>query len=309
MDYIEVALEVAENFEEELEAICMDFGSMGTALYSRTAFDKLPENNGSLKMKKFRDNLPERPILMAYFSNYKEIDALIKYLTINCKAYFETDKLRIIAIEEKDNAAWQTTWKAYYKPIQISRFMHIIPSWHEENKHDEEVSLKIYLDPDQAFGSGDHPTTALALQLLSTYIKKSSKVIDVGTGSGILAIAASKLGASKVLATDIDDKAIAIAKANAEKNLVEPMISFKVADGIGEITFQADLIIANILAPILLSVIDEANYLLNPGGQLILSGIYGPAIKEIEDSVEKAGFHIIQKNQVNDWYGLYVVKR
>jgi ribosomal protein L11 methyltransferase len=156
------------------------------------------------------------------------------------------------------------------------------------------------LDPEMAFGTGSHPTTALMLQLLEAYIRGGEQMIDVGTGSGILAIAARRLGVSAVLATDVDDIAVANAEANLALNPVD-QITVQANDLLTGITTQADIVCANILAEVLVPLIPQVPSVLKPGGVCLLSGIYYDKEATIKESLAAAGLTVVEERRRGEW--------
>lgn len=173
-------------------------------------------------------------------------------------------EVTIRQVQEED---WANAWKAYYRPEQVGPFL-ITPSWLSPVL--PPGAIEIRLDPGMAFGAGTHPTTQLCLALLPQTVKPGALVYDIGTGSGILAIAAAKLGA-KVMAVDRDPVAVAVAAANFARNRVA--IPARTGDLLSGLTLPADLIIANILAEVVITLIPQAMQRLKPGGALLVSGI------------------------------------
>lgn len=169
-------------------------------------------------------------------------------------------------LETIEDADWVRLTQAQFEPLQISPRFWITPSWHNAPS-DAEIALQ--LDPGLAFGTGGHPTTRLCLRWLDRNIKGGERVLDYGCGSGVLAIAAIKLGAAVALGTDIDHNAISASRANAAVNAVAA--SFEAPDALGD--FRADIVLANILAKplqVLAPLLADRCY---PGGMLVLSGI------------------------------------
>lgn len=180
-------------------------------------------------------------------------------------------------VQEED---WANNWKAYFKPTKVGERLVVVPSW--EPYELAEGELPLYLDPGMAFGTGTHATTALCLRQLEGVVKEGARVLDVGTGSGILAIAAARLGAAQVHAIDIDNVAVEVAKENAAKNGV--MISIAQGELAAVEDQNYDLIIANIIASIIIEILPEAVPRLKEGGYFLCSGI----IAEKKEQVLKA---------------------
>lgn len=197
---------------------------------------------------------------------------------------------------------WASEWKKYYHPARITRFLTIVPEWskYQPQQPNEQI---IRLDPGEAFGTGTHPTTQLMLQLLEASIRGGEDMIDVGTGSGILAIAARLLGVEHVLATDVDDIAVKNAQSNIALNPVDN-IQAQASDLLSNVSATADLIVANILAEVLLPLIPQLPAHLKPHGTVLLSGIFHDKVTTVTEKLAAAGFTVHYRWQSGDWYGL-----
>ncbi len=205
------------------------------------------------------------------------------------------------------NEDWMESWKKYYNPIKIGKRLLILPAW-LENPYLERVAIKI--DPSMAFGTGTHPTTQLCMLLAEEVMKQNMNVIDVGCGSGILSITVLKLGAKRALGVDLDYPSIVATKKNAEINQVQE----KIEVGTGSVTEilagnfsykRAELVMINILAPIIIRLFDNGlSKLIKKNGFLILSGILDHQSDEVIEKAENTGLQLIKKEMINDWVGL-----
>ncbi|MBN2550943.1 MAG: 50S ribosomal protein L11 methyltransferase [Anaerolineales bacterium] len=214
---------------------------------------------------------------------------------------------------------WAESWKQHYHPIQIGKRLIVIPAWLEPSTNDR---IPVRIDPGMAFGTGTHPTTQLCLEFVEAILTSSqddpapqrAEVIDLGCGTAILAVAALKLGAARALGVDIDPEAIKAAVENAASNSVLEHLELGVGslDEIlrGDFSLRtADLVLANILAPVLVRLLDEGlGQLLNPAGQLILSGILAEQSAEVEEAAAKNGLWLVEKRQLGDWVALRVAR-
>ena len=198
-------------------------------------------------------------------------------------------------IREED---WANNWKQYYHGFAASERIFIYPIWEQP---EDGYPIAIGLDPGMAFGSGTHETTELCLQALEKYSKAGNRVLDVGTGSGILAIAAAKLGAAEVLAIELDENAVKVAKENVEYNGVIPKVEVRVgnlADGVSE---KYDIIVANILADVICVLAKDVKKLLNPQGIFITSGIIADKTDMVKRALTEAGLTVTEVTEKGEW--------
>lgn len=204
-----------------------------------------------------------------------------------------------VSLAEISEEDWANSWKNYYKPEKVGEKIVIVPSW--EHYEPQEGDVIIRLDPGMAFGTGNHPTTALSLRFMEKYLEPHSKVIDVGTGSGVLAIAAAKLGADHVLALDIDPMAVKIAQQNIAENGVGDKVEARYNDLLAGIKEKAHFIVANIVADVILALTPQAEERLYPGGYYVVSGIIQERWPEVQEALERAGLTIVEKRQEGQW--------
>ncbi|MGG3915561.1 50S ribosomal protein L11 methyltransferase [Rossellomorea vietnamensis] len=212
-----------------------------------------------------------------------------------------------VEISEVNEEEWATAWKKYYHPVKISDKFTIVPTWEDYTPvHSDELIIE--LDPGMAFGTGTHPTTVMCIQALERIVKEHDTVIDVGTGSGVLSIASALLAADQVRAYDLDEVAVRSARLNVKLNKVQETVSVDANNLLNGVTGQADVIVANILAEIILRFTEDAYELVKPGGYFITSGIIQPKKQEVRDSLEVAGFHIEEIMVMEDWVAIIAVK-
>ena len=205
---------------------------------------------------------------------------------------------------------WMAAWKKHYHPIPVGERLLVLPAW-LESEYPERIAVRI--DPSMAFGTGTHPTTQLCMELLERYTVVNRLVIDVGCGSGILSIAAIKLGASHALAVDIDSQAVRSTRENAEANQVLAQIE----TGQGSVTEiiagnfsirQSPLVLANILAPVIIRLFAAGLAdLVTPGGTLILSGILDRQADEVVNTAVTYGRNELERRQITDWVAIALI--
>lgn len=218
----------------------------------------------------------------------------------------------VVTVDEVEDEDWQSNWMVHYQPQQLSRYLTIVPIWEQYEAREGEQC--IYIDPGLAFGTGNHPTTQLGAQALELVLRGGERVIDVGTGSGILAFIAERLGSQYVAGYDLDPQAIESAQQNLqyqyERHAVRDSseIVFEVNDLLQNVTTSADVIVANILPHILVQMLDDAYKLLTDDGYLILGGILDEKALEIEVALARHDFVIEQKTMRQGWVG-YIAKK
>lgn len=207
-------------------------------------------------------------------------------------------------IEDQD---WMSSWKEHYHPIAIGQKMMILPAW-IESPDPSRIAVKI--DPSMAFGTGTHPTTQLCMEFVEQETRPGMQVIDVGCGSGILSIAAIRMGASHALAVDIDPLSVRATRENGERNGVLEEIETgqgSVAEILaGQFSLRsAPLVLANILAPVILRLFDAGLAdLVAEDGTLVLSGILEPQADEVIAKAQAGGFSLVEKKQMLDWVAM-----
>src|SRR5690606_29877005 len=196
----------------------------------------------------------------------------------------------------------------YYHPVKISDKFTIVPTWEEyEPQSDEELIIE--LDPGMAFGTGTHPTTIMCIQALERFVKKGDVVIDVGTGSGVLSIAADLLKAKKVISLDLDDVAVTAARINIKLNKVQDVVTVSQNNLLDGVDQQADVIVANILAEVIVRFTDDAYERLKSGGFFITSGIIKQKRNEVEEALKSSGFIIEEILTMEDWVAIIAKKQ
>ncbi|RAS77903.1 50S ribosomal protein L11 methyltransferase [Priestia endophytica] len=215
--------------------------------------------------------------------------------------------LNKVTISEVHEEEWATAWKKYYHPVKISQRFTIVPTW-EDYEPVSTDELIIELDPGMAFGTGTHPTTVMSLQALEATVQKGDTVIDVGTGSGVLSIGAALLEASHVRAYDLDEVAVKSARENIELNSVNEVVTVGQNNLLNDVEGQADIIVANILAEIIVRFVDDAYKLVKNGGTFITSGIIMTKKEEVKEALTKAGFLIEEVMVMEDWVAVIAKK-
>ena len=205
-------------------------------------------------------------------------------------------------VEQED---WQNGWRKYYHPMDVGQRLAIVPSWQDYDTD----RVKLILDPGLAFGTGGHETTNLCLEVLDERVKGGERVLDIGTGSGILAIAALKLGAAVAEGVDIDPVAVRTAGENAALNGIgQDTYTVRIGDVLGDAVLRADLgggwqmVVANIVADVIIGLSPLVRPMLAPGGLFLCSGIIDDRAQEVADRLRENGWEILETRSAEGWF-------
>jgi ribosomal protein L11 methyltransferase len=203
-------------------------------------------------------------------------------------------------VDEED---WSESWKTYFQPLRVTDRVVIKPTWRSFDPGPGDVVLE--LDPGMAFGTGSHATTAMCIQLLERYLFPGATLLDVGTGSGILLVAGGKLGAGRMVGIDHDPVAAAIARKNLRLNGIGPdRCGMVVGNLTAAVRGEFDVILANILAEVILPLLDGLQTLLAPGGTLVCSGIIESKMLPVQEKLTTQGFRILSVARQEEWVAL-----
>lgn len=228
-----------------------------------------------------------------------------KQIFEECGLIEKTDTEWEITLKKVENEDWSKTWKSFWKPLKISDKIVICPTWEEyEQKKDE---IKINLDPGNAFGTGTHATTQLCVRAEEKYMPENSEVADIGTGSGILAICAKKLGAKTTIGVDTDETVEETARENARINGIEDII-FKTSDITILNSEKYDFVLANILHNVLAQIMPDLKRITKIGGYIVLSGILKGKEGVVFEAIEKNSLTVEETLTQGDWLAIVVKK-
>lgn len=208
-------------------------------------------------------------------------------------------------VKTVEDEEWAHSWKKFWKPQKIGSKIVICPSW--ENYNIDENEIKIELDPGTAFGTGTHPTTRLCIVALEKYVNKLDSIADIGTGSGILSIAGIKLDAQKVVGVDNDPSVIEVAKENALKNDAADKCLFYEGSA-KDVNGEYEIVIANILAEVIVSIMDELILLVKNNGKLILSGIIKEKSEMVINAAILRNFELLEILEEDNWVAIVLKK-
>jgi len=313
MIWNELTISTTEEAQEMISNFLHEMGAGGVSIEESGTLNKPRDTSLGQWYEHPLNDIPEgQAIIKGYFSediNINEVVAAIAPRIQELKQYDIDPGEGTIEVKQVNEDDWANSWKQYFKPLRVSDTLTIKPTWEDyEAKPEERI---IELDPGMAFGTGTHPTTALCLQTLEAVIRGGEEMIDVGTGSGILAIGARKLGAKSVLALDLDPVAVSSATENVRLNQLSDTIEVQLSDLLGvlkegnevqqAVTLPVDLVVANILAEIILLFIEDVYAALKPGGIYIASGVYKNKEDQVEQGLLEAGFEVVEKRRDEDW--------
>jgi len=287
---------------EAIAGIFHNMGSGGVVIEDPQAARKYINRDGWKPESVSEDFLNhEFVVVKAYFLEDKNvldelassIDAVESNFQVKCKVF----------VDEVRNEDWEETWKKYYHAFKIGERLVIKPSWEEYTPGENEVVINI--DPGMAFGTGIHASTRFCLRFVDQYVKGGERIVDAGCGSGILSIAAAKLGAVNIFAMDVDDLAVRIARENVTLNELDNVIQVEEGDIIEAIQgLTLDMVLANITAEVVTELIPEAAKVICTGGYLFGSGIVDSRWPGVQKSLEENNFAIEQVLQDVDWIGV-----
>ncbi|KKD52863.1 MULTISPECIES: 50S ribosomal protein L11 methyltransferase [Paenibacillus] len=317
----EITIHTSEEAVEMISNFLHEAGAGGVSIEESGSLNKPRDTSYGQWYDRPLNDIPEgQAIIKGYFAEEVDMDSVRAQIEPRVEQLrtFDIDpgevQYELKTVNEDD---WANAWKQYFKSLRVSDRLTIKPTWEEYEPASEDEKI-IELDPGMAFGTGTHPTTSLCLRTLESVIQGGEEVIDVGTGSGILAIGAVKLGAKHVLALDLDPVAVSSARENTRLNELEERITIKESDLLSVlnasdptlgIQLPVKLVVANILAEIILLFIDDVYNALQPGGIYIASGIWKNKEEAVETALKAAGFEITEINRDEDWLAFVARKR
>ncbi|MFC0212047.1 50S ribosomal protein L11 methyltransferase [Paenibacillus chartarius] len=322
MKWVEITVHTTEEAVEMVSNFFHELGAGGVTIEESGTLNKPRDTSLGQWYETPLNDIPEgEAVLQGYFLEGTDIDEVLAELKRRVAELpdYQIDigqpEYSVRVVDEQD---WANSWKQYFKPLRVTDRLTIKPTWEPYEPSEGEIILE--LDPGMAFGTGTHATTSLCLKTLEQVIRPGDHVIDVGTGSGILAIAAAKLGAGHVLALDLDPVAVSSATENVRLNGLDDAVTVRHSDllqalkdsGEGEgvgVKMPVQVVVANILAEIILLFIDDVAQVLPSGGKYIVSGIITAKEAVIEEALKAAGFEIESKHTDSDWVVFVAVKK
>lgn len=307
MNWIEVSIFTTSQAIERISDFLYELGITGLIIEDTSDIIEFLENNDKSwdyvdedLIKKQNDE----PCIKFYVSDDIQGKEKLALVTNGInelkKLNHEIDLGRLeIKLTNVSEADWANNWKKYYKPLKIGERIVIKPSWEEYKANKED--LVIDMDPGMAFGTGTHETTYMCIELLQKYIKPNDIVFDIGCGSGILSIASAVLGAKKVTGVDFDSVAVAVAKDNVNKNMLEDRVEIKCGDLTDVIYGKSNILVANIIADVIIKLTDSVHNFIMNDGLFISSGIIKQRENDVKTAIINKNYEIIETVSKGEW--------
>ena len=311
MNWTEVKIYTTTAGIDPLTGSMLDLGLQGFMIEDAQDFDEFLHDTtphwdyvDQAVMEKMKDCETCVTIYVADNPQGMEELAQVRQILARLKAQDPDGKYGRLELEMKDvdEEDWSNAWKKYYHPVQVGEHLVVCPSWEAYDRKPDEVVLT--LNPGMAFGTGTHDTTRLCMELLEKYITPQDTVLDVGCGSGILAITAALLGANKIIGCDIDEVAVKVAGENAALNGVQDRIAFHQGDLTSQVEGSFQIICANIVADVIIRLSEDAGSYLAKDGIFITSGIIDTREQDVLNALEQNGFQVIERRTSGGWVAL-----
>lgn len=304
MEWIDITIEVPRQWAQPAADIAT--GISGSGLYIEDYADIEEQVEAIAHINLIEQELLDKPrnvvkihLYLPAGGNVAEVQELLHSRLLAVGAEYT------LASESVQQEDWETSWKKYYHPIEIGTRLAIAPTWEDYTSS----RTVIRLDPGMAFGTGTHETTALCLSVLDERVQGGERMLDIGTGSGILAVGALMLGAREALGVDIDPMCVRTANENAARNGVEGSFTAAAGDLAAMASGTYDIITANIVADAIIRLAPDVLPLLAPEGFFVASGILQERAQEVKTELEKAGLHMQEIKQAGGWVALVLTHK
>ena len=305
MKWIEVTIKTTTEAVEAITNILDDLRTGGVMIEDPKDFFFQKKNEldwDYVEEEVFNKRNSDGVLIKTYISEERNVMELVETIKQKVSALtgFGIDigegSISLGQVNEED---WANEWKKYYKPTKIGEKLVVKPTWEDYDVQDGD--LVIELDPGMAFGTGTHETTTMCMRELEKYVREDSKVFDIGCGSGILAIAAAKLGAKDVIAVDLDEVAVKVAAENVAHNNVEDAVKVLHGNLIDVVDDKADVVVANIIADIIKILAKDVHSCMKEDAVFISSGIIHAKVDEVKASLIENGFEIVEVKTLGEW--------
>lgn len=311
LDWLEIRIHTSEEAVEAVSFYLLECGLEGVVIEDSEVLKRNWKQKYGELIALSPENYPENGAIVKGYVPLKEdikpiLENIHSYL-ISLHTFGLDPGPKTVTTRKLKNEEWTEQWKQYLQPIVVTDRILVKPVW-ETVPSPLDHQIIIELDPGFAFGTGHHITTIQSLQFLEEYIKQGNEVIDVGCGSGILSIAAAKLGAAQVLAIDLDPNAVTETCKHVQLNKLENRIQVECGDGLKQVSRRVHVVVADILAEILIPLIDDLPRILAPGGIFIASGIIKEKENDVVEHLKNIGFTCLDRKHEDDWIAIVAEK-
>lgn len=313
MKWTEVLIKVDPQAVEAVTDILYGLGAQGVAIDEPVDVERLREDElyWDYIDEKLLENDTEETKIMAYFSeeetNLPEKIAVIREKIKNLTEFGLSIGSGAVELSNVNQEDWESAWKQYFKPVHVTDRIVVKPEW--ESYEAEEGELVIEIDPGMAFGTGTHETTSMCINQIEKNLKSGDKVIDIGCGSGILSMASVLLGAEKATGVDLDPVAVRVALENVELNNLQDRIEILHGNLTDVIREKADIVVANIMADIILILLEDVREFIKDDGLFISSGIIQEKRAAVETRLIEKNFRIVEVETKGEWCAITAQKK
>jgi len=304
MNWIECIVHTTTLGSDWVSELLMEFGASGTMIEDKADIPDPSKPHGIWEIidPKLLEEMPEDVLVHAWFTPDESFPGLFRSLQDRLAAMQAAQPQfgsLLADTRTVSEDAWAEVWKQYYKPFYAGKHLVVKPTWEPFDPAPGDKIIEI--DPGMAFGSGTHETTGMCISLLEETIHGGESIIDVGTGSGILAIAAALLGAGHVLAIDIDPDAVRVAGENVAHNRVENTVEVREGDLLKNTQETCEICVANIISDIIISFAAPLRNHIHPGGLFICSGVVRERTEEVREALLLADYEILKTEHRGEW--------
>ena len=313
MKWTEVLIKVDPQAVEAVTDILYGLGAQGVAIDEPVDVQKLREDElyWDYIDEKLLENDTEETKIMAYFSeeetNLPEKIAVIREKIRNLTEFGLSIGSGTVELSNVNQEDWESAWKQYFKPVHVTDRIVVKPEWEEYSPQEGEIVIEI--DPGMAFGTGTHETTSMCINQIEKNLKAGDRVIDIGSGSGILSMAAVLLGAEKATGVDLDPVAVRVALENVELNNLQDKIEILHGNLTDVIREKADIVVANIMADIILMLLEDVREFIKDDGLFISSGIIQEKRAAVEARLLEKNFSIVEVETKGEWCAITAQKK
>ena len=314
MDWMEYTVLTTTEASDLISQVLLDAGSTGTMIEDKNdvAANQRPEGQWDIIDEAIARRIGDDVKVTGYFEADEKLGDRLAFIDGELRRLRGMDlgmdlgKLEVLRhdVAEQD---WTESWKAAFRPFRLGEHMVVKPSW--ETARLQPGDHVIEIDPGMAFGTGTHETTGMCVALVEKYVKPGDRVIDIGTGTGILAIAAAHMGARPVLATDLDAVAVRVAAENVKNNGFEGVIDVRCGDLLEVVRESGNVVIANIIADVIIMLAAPVRRRIVDGGLFICSGISVQRLDDVLAALKEAGFEVLEALTQGEWCAVAARKR